>query len=89
MGHGEVIVLCDAHYEVDMAPFGPSLSVPELDSFVERPAGHMMVDNEPNTMPNVQMEARHDINAVAGKPMQFGVVPRKKFRARARGYQPL
>jgi len=104
MGHGDEVVVVDAHYSVQTAArhstLGHSLhmegadtaaaikailSVLPLDSnFVQFPAERMMVDDEPDTMPNVQKEAQAEVDAAAGKPMPFGMVPRKDFYERAK-----
>ncbi len=60
------------------------LSVFPLDSFVEHPAERMMVDNEPDTMPNVQLEAQREVNEGAGQNTPFGLIPRKEFYERAK-----
>jgi len=61
------------------------LSVLELDGhFVEHPAERMMVDNEPEAMPAVQMEALAALRAEVGRSASFGLIPRKDFYERSK-----
>lgn len=60
------------------------LSVFPLDSFVDHPAERMMVDNEPDTLPNVQVEAQREVNLASDKDQKFGVIPRREFYERAK-----
>jgi L-fucose mutarotase len=103
MGHGDEVVICDAHFPGEMigkhTGYGKIvrmdgadsaqavravLSVFELDGFVEHPAGRMMVDNEPDRIPTVQMEAQQEVDAAAGKPTPFVAIPRSNFYERAK-----
>ena len=61
-----------------------SLSVLPLDSFVPHPAERIQVDNEPETLPQVQLEAQAEVNAASGKPEPFAAIVRQDFYERAK-----
>lgn len=60
------------------------LSVFVLDSFVPHPAERMQVDNEPETLPQVQREAQAEVDRSAGKSEPFAAVVRQDFYQRAK-----
>jgi L-fucose mutarotase len=60
------------------------LSVLPLDSFVPHPAERMQVDDEPETLPQVQREAQAEVNTAAGEPELFATVVRQDFYERAK-----
>src|ERR1700753_3380029 len=53
------------------------LSVFELDSFVQHPAERIVVDNEPDTLPNVQREAQTEINRVNKDALPMATIVRQ------------
>ena len=103
MGHGDEVVVVDAHYPADTAGRSSTigkllrldgvdatrairaiLSVFLLDSFVPDPAQRMQVDNEPETIPQVQREAQAGLDAAAERSVLFVSVARKDFYKRAK-----
>jgi L-fucose mutarotase len=60
------------------------LSVFPLDHFVPNPAERMMVDDEPETIPNVQCEVQAAINKAEGKELNMAFIPRRQFYERAK-----
>jgi L-fucose mutarotase len=60
------------------------LSLLPLDSFVEHPALRMEVVGEPHTLPAVQQEAQHEVNAAEGRAVPFGSIERFAFYDLAR-----
>jgi L-fucose mutarotase len=60
------------------------LSVLPLDSFVDDPALRMEVVGEPHTLPAVQREAQHEVNAGEGREVPFASLERFAFYERAR-----
>jgi L-fucose mutarotase len=60
------------------------LSLMPLDSFVDHPALRMEVVGEPHTLPAVQQEAQHEVNAAEGRSVPFGPVERFAFYDLAR-----
>ncbi|MFC6079855.1 RbsD/FucU family protein [Sphaerisporangium aureirubrum] len=58
------------------------LSVLELDAYIEHPAERMMVDGEPDTLPQVQREAADELSRATGRT--FTPVARGEFYERAK-----
>ena len=98
MGHGDDIVVVDAHFPaVSMAQrivrldgvSGPAaldaiLQLIPLDSFVDDPALRMEVVGKPDEVPEVQKEFQAVIDKREGKPSPLGRIERFAFYARAR-----
>jgi L-fucose mutarotase len=103
MGHGDEVVVVDAHYPADTGgrhstvgrvlrldgidtarALRAILSVLVLDSFIPHPAERMQVDDEPETLPNVQREAQAEVDRAAGNAVPFAAVVRKDFYERAK-----
>src|ERR1700748_2863750 len=60
------------------------LSVLPLDSFVPHPAERMQVDNEPQTLPQVQLEAQAEVDVAQRNPHPFAAIIRQDFYQRAK-----
>jgi L-fucose mutarotase len=103
MGHGDEVVICDAHFPADSvarqtvlgrvlrmdgvsAPRAVRavLSVLPLDSFVDDPAGRMEVVGDAASLPAVQREAQHEVDAAEDKARPFAPIERFAFYERAK-----
>lgn len=97
MGHGDEIVIADAHFPG--SSIGPAciradgstvsdllravLSVMPLDSFVDDPALTMQVVGEPDTVPEAVREFQSIIDTNADRPVQANALERFAFYERA------
>jgi L-fucose mutarotase len=98
MGHGDDIVVVDAHFPaVSMAQrlvrldgvSGPAaldaiLQLIPLDSFVDDPALRMEVVGKPDEIPDVQKEFQAVIDKREGKPSPLAKIERFAFYERAK-----
>jgi L-fucose mutarotase len=103
MGHGDELVVVDAHYPADTAARSSTvgrllrldgidtaralralLSVFVLDILAERPAERMLVDDQPEALPNVQKEAQTEVERALRRPQPFAGIPRAQFYERAK-----
>ncbi|GAB5508429.1 MAG: L-fucose mutarotase [Rhizobiaceae bacterium] len=97
MGHGDEIVIADAHFPG--SSIGPAciradgstvsdllravLSAMPLDSFVDDPALTMQVVGEPDTVPEAVREFQSIIDTNADRPVQAKALERFAFYERA------
>ena len=98
-GHGDELLLVDRNYPafsagrpvVDLGAIDTTraaravLSVFPLDTFVERPLGRMEAEDDPAVELDGHREVRDLARAASGRALEFEVVPRFDFYARARG----
>jgi L-fucose mutarotase len=98
MGHGDRLLLVDRNYpaaasgkpvirlgEVSITRAASAiLSVLPLDSFVDHPLERMEVDDDPSVTTPVQDELLALASGSEGRALEYGVVPRLEFYARAR-----
>ena len=98
MGHGDQLMLVDRNYpaassgrpvirlgEVTVVRAAEAiLSVFPLDSFIETPLERMEVEDDPALTTPAQDELLAAAMLAEDRPLQFGVVPRLDFYARAR-----
>src|SRR3981081_1124875 len=98
MGHGDDIVVVDAHFPaVSMAKrlirldgvsapaaLQACLQLIPLDTFVDDPALRMEVVHDPNEIPEVQQEFQNIIDQEEGKPVPLVKIERHAFYERAR-----
>ena len=98
MGHGDQLMLVDRNYpaassgrpvirlgEVTVVRAAEAiLSVFPLDSFIETPLERMEVEDDPSLTTPAQDELLAAAMLAEDRPLQFGVVPRLDFYARAR-----
>lgn len=99
MGHGDVLLLVDRNYPAaasgkQVIRLGEAsilraaqavLSVFPLDSFVEHPLERMEVDEDPALTTPTQDALLELVCASEGRPLEYAVVPRLEFYARAAG----
>ena len=98
MGHGDQLMLVDRNYpaassgrpvvrlgEVTILRAAEAiLSVLPLDSFIPHPLERMEVDDDPTRTTAVQDDLLTLARAAEGRDVEYGVVPRLEFYARAR-----
>lgn len=97
MGHGDVLLLVDRNYpaaasgkpvvrlgEVTILRAATAiLSVLPLDSFIEHPLERMEVNDDPSVTTPTQEALLKLARSSEGRELEFGVVPRLEFYARA------
>ena len=97
MGHGDQLLLVDRNYPaaasgrpvVRLGEVGilraarAILSVLPLDSFIEHPIERMEVRDDASIVTDLQQQVLALVNSVEGRSIEFGVVPRLSFYARA------
>jgi L-fucose mutarotase len=97
MGHGDQLLLVDRNYPaaasgrpvVRLGEVGilraarAILSVLPLDSFIEHPIERMEVRDDASIVTDLQRQVLALVNSVEGRSIEFGVVPRLSFYARA------
>ncbi len=98
MGHADRLLVVDANYPaaasgkpvIRLGEVGvvralrAILSVFPLDSFVERPLERMEAFDDPSIVTDVQREVLATATQFEGRSIQYGVIPRLDFYARAR-----
>lgn len=98
MGHADRLLVVDANYPaaasgkpvIRLGEVGvvralrAILSVFPLDSFVERPLERMEAFDDPSIVTDVQREVLATATQLEGRSIQYGVIPRLDFYARAR-----
>ncbi len=97
MGHGDVLLLVDRNYPAaasgkQVIRLGEAsvlraaeaiLSVFPVDSFIEHPLERMEVDEDPALTTPTQDALLELVCASEGRPLEYAVVPRIEFYARA------
>jgi L-fucose mutarotase len=98
MGHGDEILIADANFpavtlatrlcRLDGANTSSALrailSVLPLDQYVEQPAAVMAVVDDPEAVPETELEFRSLLDAAEGKPVAIQRLERFSFYDRAR-----
>jgi L-fucose mutarotase len=98
MGHGDRLLLVDRNYPAassgkPVVRLGEAsiiraataiLSVLPLDSFIDHPLERMEVDDDPGKTTPTQDALLDLASAAEGRVLEYGVVPRLDFYARAR-----
>ncbi len=98
MGHGDQLLLVDRNYPAaasgkPVVRLGEAgvvraaraiLSVFPLDSFVERPPERMEVDDDPSIVTPNQQAVLDLARESHGPDLEFGIIPRLEFYARAK-----
>jgi L-fucose mutarotase len=98
MGHGDCLVLVDRNYPAASAgrpvirlgeaslvrAASAILSVFPLDTFVDHPLERMEVENDPIRTTSAQDELLTVASRLEGRALEYGIVPRLDFYARAR-----
>ena len=98
MGHGDQLLLVGRNYPAaasgkpvirlgdvtTVRAISAISTVFPLDSFIERPLARMEVDNDPSIVTTAQAEVLAIASAATGKTLEFDIVPRLDFYARAK-----
>ena len=98
MGHGDDIVVVDAHFPAESmaqrlirldgvsapAALDAILQLIPLDTFVDDPALRMEVVGRPDEIPDVQKEFQAVVDKREGKPMPLATIERFAFYERAK-----
>lgn len=98
MGHGDQLVVADRNYPVYSAgrpvvrmgdvgvvrTIAALLSVFPLDTYVEYPLERMEVENDPGLIAPIQQQVLDYVHSNNLPNMEFGLIPRLEFYARAR-----
>lgn len=98
MGHGDEIVVADAHFPgatmakrlirmdgVDATSVIRAIaSVMPLDSFVEAPAAGMQVVGDPKAMPEAVLDFGRTLDQAEGRKVRIEMIERHAFYERAR-----